>query len=218
MRAPAKVDAYLRAEGFGFAKPYYLRHNPRLKLDQSWLFATEEAGLVIRAMVFYPVGRSGIGVSPMEIDCLYPDGRSSIEPDRGMLEAFWNPRNTDAIVAGLSSAGVELLSCLCDPDLMTRVYSFLLDPVASLATAPPQFPELCRPWVVRRSTPNRLSGKAAYLTLMGCFDEAIELLAQIPPKLVGAGDRKILADAQARQVVVPPESIAYLRDIGARVT
>ncbi len=218
MKAPAKVDEYLRAAGFGYAKPYYLRHNPRQKLDESWLFGKEVEGLVIRAMVFYPEGKSGVGVSPMEVDCLYPDGRAAIQPDRSVLDAFWNPKDADAIVSRLSGSGTELMNHFCDPELMTRVYSFLIDPAARDTTAPAEFPELCRPWVNRNSTPNRLSSKAAYLTLMGRFDEAIELLARIPPKLFSSGDRKILADAQSRHVIVPPESLAYLRGVGARVT
>jgi hypothetical protein len=217
MKAPAKIDKALRASGFGYAKPYYLRHNLQAKLTLGWLFGKEAEGLTAQAIAFYPEGESGMGVSPVEIGCLYPDGRAAMLPDRDMLEAFWDPKDADALVSGLSGAGSQLLDRFCDADLMTRVYSFLIDPAAIPAAAPVEFPELCRPWVERKSTPNRLSGKAAYLTLMGQFDEAIQLLARIPAKLVGDGDRKILADAQARRVIVPPESLAYLRGIGARV-
>ena len=215
MKAPAKVDKALRAGGFGYGRPYYLRHNLQAKLTVGWLFGKESEGLTMQAMAFYPEGESGMCVSPIEVGCLYPDGRAAMPPDRSMLEAFWEPEDTDALLSGLSGPGGPLLDRFCDAEAMARVYSFLMDPVASPAAAPVEFPELCRSWIERKSTPNRLSGKAAYLTLMGQFDEAIQLIARIPVNLVGDGDRKILADAHARHVIVPPEGLAYLRSIGA---
>jgi hypothetical protein len=99
---------------------------------------------------------------------------------------------------------------------MIRVYDFLMSDPCSGALCPPEFPELARPWVLRKATPNRRRGKAAYLALLGRFTEAKELIAAISPGLITPGDRKILADAEAGEVRVPPEAIAFMREIGAR--
>lgn len=209
MKAPKKVDTYLRDEGFGYAKPYYLRHNLNRKLDESWLFSKGPEGLSLQAMMFYPEGEGGMGVSPTEIGFFYADGRISGTPSRDWQEAFWDPKAVDVLIAALAGHGAAYLAQLGDPELMIRVYDFLMSDPSSGALCPPEFPELARPWILRKSTPNRLTGKAAYLALLGRFAEATSLIAQIPPKLLTPGDLKILADAEAGEVCVPQEAIAF---------
>jgi len=216
MKAPNKIDKYLRGEGFGYAKPYYLRHNSRGKLDESWLFSRDPEGLSLQAMVFYPEGEGGMGVSPTEIGFLYADGRVSGTPSRDWREAFWDPKAVDVLIAALAGHGAHYLAQLSDPELMIRVYEFLMSDAASGSVCPPEFPELARPWVLRKVTPNRLTGKAAYLALLSRFAEAQHLIAQISPKMLTPGDRKILADAEAGEVRVPPEAVAFMRGIGAQ--
>lgn len=216
MKAPNKIDAYLRGEGFGYAKPYYLRHNLRRKLNESWLFSKDPEGLSLQAMVFYPEGEGGMSVSPAEIGFLYADGRVSGTPSRDWREAFWDPKAVDVLIAALAGHGAHYLAQLNDPKLMIAVYDFLMSDAGSGNTCPPEFPELARPWVLRKVTPNRLRGKAAYLALLGRFAEAKSLIAQISSNLLTPGDRKILADAEVGEVHVPPEAIAFLTETGAR--
>lgn len=216
MKLPSKIEKHLRAEGFGYAKPYYLRHNGRRKIDEAWLFGSHAEGFTIQAMIFYPEGESGMGISPIEVSYLYSDGTVSGPPSSDLRVAFWDRGAPEAIIEALASRGDAYLEKLGRSDLMVRVFEYLIAEPDSPISCPIEFPELARPWVLRKATPNRRRGIAAYLNLLGRFQEAESHISTIPSQLITEGDRKILSDARAGVVCVPPEAISFLREIGAR--
>lgn len=214
MKATGKLDRALRELGYGYAKPYYLRFNSTRRLEEAWQFERSSQGTTVQALVFYPVDESGVGISPQEVEYLYPDGRATVAPRSS--EGFWSSEMLGELSRTLPMWDKNAFSRLTDPETMIRVYDFLMDSSGSASKATPDFPDLARCPIARKVTPNRLTGKAAYLMLVGRFAEARELIARIPPKLVTPADRKILQDVEAGEVLVPTNLLAYLQSIGAQ--
>lgn len=214
MKAPGKLDRLLRQNRFGYAKPYYLRFNSAKRLGEAWLFGKSASGITVQAMVFYPVDGSGTCISPPEVEHIFPDGRAAISPNS--TEGAWSSQALSEFSSVLPTRCAEVFSRLGDPDLMIPVFEFLMGERGHEGLWSREFSDLAHSRQIRKVTPNRLTGKAAYLALAGHFDKARELIGRIPQKMLTPADQKILCDSESGEVRVPSEFLDYLKSIGAR--
>jgi len=215
MKAPSKVDKYLRAQGFGYSKPYYQRLHQQLPIVECLHFGKQTPGLLLHLMVVYVDKEGGPQISPREIEVVYPDGRLSAVPSTFEREKFFVPDDADKLVETIASVGFTHLAKLADPALMVQVLSFLMGDVGHEACLD-TFPELGQPWARRTTTPFRLRSKAAYLNLLGRFDEAGKLLCDAAVQSQNPFDAKVCEDAKAGEIRFLAETKDYLRGIGAR--
>jgi hypothetical protein len=214
MKAPRRVDSYLKTQRFGYSQSYYQRQHCYLPLVECIHFGRHEPGILIHLTAGYIDRGGGPQISPLEISVLYSDGRFSGVPSSLEQEGFWNVTDDDKIIDALSTSGVQQFMHISDPAFMIGTFDYLMgdDAASSCLSA---FPELAKPWVSRGSTPLRLMSKAAYLNVEGRFGEAQQTISTICEKQRSPFDEKILADAELCQIQYQKDNEDYLSSIGA---
>lgn len=79
---------------------------------------------------------------------------------------------------------------------------------------PHPFPELSD-YISRKVTPLRLLGQAAYLTVIGEYAKAAELVALRGSNLRNESDSKVLEDVRRERIGIHQEEVDYFKKIGA---
>jgi hypothetical protein len=214
MKAPRRIDSYLKEQRFGYSQSYYQRLHRYLPLVECVHFGRHEPGILIHLTTGYVDQGGGPQISPLEISVLYSDGRFSGVPSSFEKEGFWNVQENDKIIDALSNSGVQQFMRISDAALMIGTFDYLMgdDAASSCLSA---FPELSQPWVARGATPLRLMSKAAYLNVEGRFGEAQQVISAICEKQRSPFDEKILTDSELCRIQYQNDNEDYLSSIGA---
>jgi len=212
-KAPYKVDKYLKDIGFGYGDHYYQRHDKEASLLSSVHFGRHSEGFLVHLDVNYFVDLGGVQISPLELSVLWTDGILSDMPFTYESEAFWPHDDIPKLLNGVCAGCESWFPILTNAKLMLTLYDYI---IGSAESVPTEFTYIKNKFIRRGASANRFTAVACYHNLLGNFDKAKQVLAQIRADLITPQDRKIEDDASLEQIVIPEETLKYLEKIGAK--
>jgi hypothetical protein len=198
MKLPAKVEKDLLSRGYIYKHREYWRKKG--KLFQYIRPEKDSKGFSFYVNLRYPISEEdSLAIAPPVLDGVHANGYICGDFGADDHDSYLDPKDTDRMIEFLNTHVENHLDRLMDAELMIRVYQYLRGKASNDKGITEVFPVLSE--CHQREAPVNLEGIAAYLNLLGRFEEAKEYVLLYKENISRPSTiDKILRDAEDKKI------------------